>query len=421
MRSDRRAASAPLHAVLALLATLAGSATADDAARPPTDAPFVPMETLVSGDCWGQWPDDVLAAVSRCKPAEHNRIALQVPDDADGPARVGVDAKACSGARCAGLVQVLQAAPTQRLLLRTPPARIDAVLAALDQAHARARVSIEPLVQPVPAPGAPITLAPGIRYWRQAVRGPQPVMLHIAEIDLATPGLQLVGTRGERSGGGEFLANPTTAFVRDGELALAINADYFLPFDGGHLFDKAFVPAAGQGVTAEGLAIDAGHLDSAAATSDARVNAALCVSTRNAVGIVRGSCPPGTRLGVGAGPLLLLDGRRQPREASRAEYYDGPEPRSALGLDRARRKLWMVVADGRQPGYSAGISLDALTAVLQQLGATSAINLDGGGSSTLAARVDGRVRALNRPIHTGIPGRERSVANQLGVRITPRP
>lgn len=73
----------------------------------------------------------------------------------------------------------------------------------------------------------------------------------------------------------------------------------------------------------------------------------------------------------------------------------------------------MVVADGRQPGYSAGMTLDALTAVFEQLGAHAAINLDGGGSSTLAARVDGDVRALNRPIHTGIPGRERPVANQL--------
>lgn len=130
MRSERSGASALL---IALLATLAGSASADDAAIPPADAQFVPMETIVSGDCWGQWPNDVLAAVSRCKPAERNRIALQVPDDADGPARVGIDGKACSGARCAGLVQVLQVAPGQRLLLRTPPARIDAVLAALDQ------------------------------------------------------------------------------------------------------------------------------------------------------------------------------------------------------------------------------------------------------------------------------------------------
>ncbi|KAB7763694.1 phosphodiester glycosidase family protein [Xanthomonas maliensis] len=420
MLSDRRLAAAGLAVLLAAYAAVA--AAADDTVQTAPTAGFVAMETVVSGDCWGQWPDDVLAAASRCKPAEHNRLALQVLDDTDGPARVGGgDAVACGGARCVDLQQLLQLAPTQRVLLRTPPARIPAVLAAVDQAQARGRVSIEPLVLPVPAPAAPVALAPGVSYWRQAMAGPQPVMLHIVRIDLATPGLQLVGTRGDRSGGGEFLANPTTAFVRDGALAVAINADYFLPFDGGHLFDAPFVPSAGQGVTAEGLAIAAGQLDSPATTTDARVNAALCVSPRNAVRIVRGSCAAGTRLGVGAGPLLLLDGQRQSREASRAAYYDEPEPRSAIALDRTRTILWMVVADGRQPGYSNGMTLDALTAVLRQLGADAAINLDGGGSSTLAARVDGRVRTLNRPIHTGIPGRERPVANQLGVRIAARP
>nr|WP_268871503.1 hypothetical protein [Xanthomonas vesicatoria] len=35
--------------------------------------------------------------------------------------------------------------------------------------------------------------------------------------------------------------------------------------------------------------------------------------------------------------------------------------------------------------------------------------------------MDGRVRTLNRPIHTGIPGRERPVANQLGVRSVGQP
>lgn len=264
MRFDPSRAAALLCALLTPISAAAGAETN----TPGASVPFVPIETVVSGDCWGQWPQDVLAAVSRCKPAEGNRLALQVRDDARGPARVGMDATPCTGARCAGLLQVLQLAPTQRLLLRVPPAQLDNVLAVLDQAQARARVTIEPLVAPVPAPTAPLTLAPGVRYWRQAIGGAQPVMLHIAQIDLTTPGLQLVGTPGDRSDGGEFRATPTTAFVRDGALALAINADYFLPFDGGHLLDKPFVPAAGQGVTAEGLAIDAGRTDSAAATSD---------------------------------------------------------------------------------------------------------------------------------------------------------
>jgi hypothetical protein len=404
-------------------ATLAGLLLAVSPAIAETSPPapgFIPIETVVSGDCWGRWPDDVLAAIRTCAPADGNRLALRVIDDETGTPRVGID-EDCGAARCASLSEALLAAPQRRLLLRTPPARIDAALTALDAAQARARVIVEPLLQRPQGSSEPITLAPGVRYWHQRADGSAPVLLHIAEIDLDTPGLHLVGTPGDRSGGGEFIATPTTAFVREHGLVLAINTDYFLPFDGGHLLDKPFVPAPGQGVTAEGLAIADGRIDSDARTEDRRVDAAFCVDARGRAAIVRGTCARGTRLGVGAGPLLLLGGQRQPREASRKEYYDKPEPRSAIGLDRARHRLWMIVADGRQPGYSEGMSLDALTSVFEQLGADAAMNLDGGGSSTLAARVDGRVRTLNTPIHTGIPGRERAVANQLGVRIDGMP
>jgi len=51
-----------------------------------------------------------------------------------------------------------------------------------------------------------------------------------------------------------------------------------------------------------------------------------------------------------------------------------------------------------------------------ELGASDAINLDGGGSSTMVvAGEDGTPQVINRPIHTGVPGRERPVANHLAV------
>ncbi|PPT81827.1 hypothetical protein XthCFBP4691_17850 [Xanthomonas theicola] len=396
-------------------ALLAASACAAEPA--PAVPAFVPMETVLSADCWGAFADDVLQAVRDCRKADGTRIALQVADAEAGPARAGFDAR-CAGARCADLAQLLQVAPQRRLLLRTPPRRIDAVLAAVQAASAGARVAIEPQLQRPQGASAPIALAQGVRYWRSARSTPAPAMLHIAQIDLRTPGLELVGTPGDRSGGKEFVATPTSAFVREHGLALAINADYFLPFDGGRLLDKAFVPLAGSGVTAEGLAISDGRLASDTRTEDARVDGAFCAGARGAR-IVRGGCPRGTRVGIGAGPLLLLDGKRQPREASRAAYYDEREPRTALGLDAARQTLWLVVVDGRQPHYSEGMTLDELSAVFEQLGARSAMNLDGGGSSTMAARVDGQVRVLNSSIHTGIPGRERPVANQLGIRARP--
>ena len=56
------------------------------------------------------------------------------------------------------------------------------------------------------------------------------------------------------------------------------------------------------------------------------------------------------------------------------------EPRTALGYNAD--KLFLVVSDGRQPKYSTGLTLYELANILIELGATEAINLDGGSSST---------------------------------------
>jgi len=67
------------------------------------------------------------------------------------------------------------------------------------------------------------------------------------------------------------------------------------------------------------------------------------------------------------------------------------EPRTALGFND--EKLFLIVADGRQEDYSTGMTVYEVAQVLMELGATQAMNLDGGASSTFY--VDGTV--LNRP------------------------
>ena len=79
------------------------------------------------------------------------------------------------------------------------------------------------------------------------------------------------------------------------------------------------------------------------------------------------------------------------------------EPRTALGYNE--QKLILVVADGRRAGYSTGLSLYRLASLLTELGATEAINLDGGSSSTFV--VEDQV--VNRPSGQG----ERDVLNAV--------
>lgn len=85
------------------------------------------------------------------------------------------------------------------------------------------------------------------------------------------------------------------------------------------------------------------------------------------------------------------------------------EPRTALGYNAD--KLFLVVADGRQPKYSTGLTLYELASILIELGATEAINLDGGSSSTFI--VDGEV--INKPSGQ----QERDVLNAVFITAEP--
>ncbi|CAN7382132.1 phosphodiester glycosidase family protein [Arthrobacter sp. LjRoot78] len=60
----------------------------------------------------------------------------------------------------------------------------------------------------------------------------------------------------------------------------------------------------------------------------------------------------------------------------------GEQPRTAVGIIDENHLVFVVV-DGRSPGYSAGVTMTGLAEIMQGLGATTAYNIDGGGSSTM--------------------------------------
>ncbi len=119
-------------------------------------------------------------------------------------------------------------------------------------------------------------------------------------------------------------------------------------------------------------------------------------------------------MAVGGGPWLLRDGQiliDAPQQGFNSGFSDNRHPRTAVGVTEDG-KLLLVTVDGRQP-MSGGMTLYELAQLMKQLGATDAINLDGGGSTTLAIR-GGLV--LNSPSE----GKERPVANAVVV-YAPRP
>jgi hypothetical protein len=111
----------------------------------------------------------------------------------------------------------------------------------------------------------------------------------------------------------------------------------------------------------------------------------------------------GTLTAVGGGPILLKAGESPEWSAPLPRH-----PRTAMGWNR--EQFVLVVVDGRQEGLSVGMTYPELASLMRRLGCEYAVNLDGGGSSTLW--LDGHV--MNSPSD----GRERPVANSLVVIAT---
>jgi hypothetical protein len=107
---------------------------------------------------------------------------------------------------------------------------------------------------------------------------------------------------------------------------------------------------------------------------------------------------------VGGGPRMLRGGKVSVEGDS--SLAAAKHPRTAAGWD-AQGRLALVVVDGRQAGWSAGITLNELAALMLEMGCREAVNLDGGGSSTMW--VKGEIK--NKPSDK----RERPVANALVV------
>jgi exopolysaccharide biosynthesis protein len=118
---------------------------------------------------------------------------------------------------------------------------------------------------------------------------------------------------------------------------------------------------------------------------------------------------------VGGFRLLLKNGQN-------VATHDIRHPRTAAGISKDGRVLYLVVLDGRQKSYSEGATTAETAEWMTSFGAWEALNLDGGGSTALAiSDGHGGAKILNRPIHLGLPGTERVVANHLGIMAKPLP
>jgi hypothetical protein len=249
----------------------------------------------------------------------------------------------------------------------------------------------------------------GITYRREARSEPRPLMVHIVEIDLTAPGIRFLVTPPQSDQSNALPARTTSEFLEEFGVQIAVNGSYFAPFHSNSPWD--FYPRRGDPVYVKGLAISQGRRHSDRDPEFRR--AVLCVCG----GLARievDECPPETTQALPGSQLLVKDGKivfRRPR--------DDFAPRTAIALNNTTKKMWLIVVDGRQPGYSVGVRIEEVAHIAWELGAEIAFNLDGGGSSTLVMSDRFGPRVLNAPYHTRVRMRERYVGNHLGVFALP--
>ena len=115
---------------------------------------------------------------------------------------------------------------------------------------------------------------------------------------------------------------------------------------------------------------------------------------------------------IGGGQIIVGNGKMLTGNKS---FFSIRHPRTAVGIDKTGTRLLLWEVDGRQPNLSIGMTLSEVATEMIRLGCDTALNLDGGGSSTFVWRDEKtrKLKIVNSPSDT----HERSVVDVLGATI----
>lgn len=244
---------------------------------------------------------------------------------------------------------------------------------------------------------------PGVTHISRTETEPRSLHIHIVKIDLTAPGLRFKLTA--PAGTLETIRQTTLQFLEQEHAQIAINAHFFLPFPSTQAEASLVGFAASDGVVYSAFEAPS---QSYALTRDAP---ALNLNAENRAAIVHRdpAFADGKHVrekvtvwnAIAGSAQIVTDGAKSipryvdeenpdgaltpggPNNYSNTKsWYDALAARSAIGLSRDGRTLFLFTVDAR--GGSAGMQVGEVADMLLREGAYNAINLDGGGSTTLA-------------------------------------
>jgi exopolysaccharide biosynthesis protein len=226
---------------------------------------------------------------------------------------------------------------------------------------------------------------------------------YVVRINLNAPGVGFNTT--PHSGTLETTSQTTSQYLASSGSQVAINAAFFDPC--------GCSTTTSDAKNLEGLAISNGALVS----PDQAGNASLLLTQDNHASFAAGGAANISNIwtAVSGGGFVLQNGVDVVTGSLPGDPLN-PNPRSVVGLSQDDMYMYLVAIDGRQAGYSNGVTQAEEADLMHVLGAYNAINLDGGGSTALVVQgANGSPDVLNRP--SG--GAERYDGNNLGVYALP--
>ena len=257
----------------------------------------------------------------------------------------------------------------------------------------------------------------GVTYIDRWLDAPRRIHLHIAQIDLATPGLRFKVS--PPAGDREAMRQSTLAFATLERAQVAINGHFFLPFPStertawviglaaseGRVYSAFESPAQRYALVANApaLNIDRDNRASLVHWDPAQPDGRRVLEPVTLWNVVAGSAQVVTDGVVtvpqyrdAAHPVALLEPGGPNDYSNAVAWSEVATARTAIGLSRDQRTLTLFTADVR--GGSEGMRLDEVGRVLiDQYGVWDALNLDGGGSTSMALAdpVTGEVTLVN--------------------------
>ncbi len=212
--------------------------------------------------------------------------------------------------------------------------------------------------------------------------------VYIADITLSSP--EYLKTAFADDAYGKNVTEKTSAIAARKNAILAINGDYYGSRERGYVLRGGTLYRSTAASDQEDLVIGSDGSFSIIEESKVSANALLSQGAMQVFSF---------------GPALVKDGEIAVTTRTEVGKAMVSNPRTAIGIVDSLHYLF-VVSDGRTR-ESAGLSLYELAQLMQSLGAQTAYNLDGGGSSTLY--FNGSV--INHPTTTGRSTQERSVSD----------